>query len=191
MEMAATLMEIKSRALLPKAERELLTEDPEKDLIKQLEEYRVFKEASEKLKEKENVDRLYREPSPDIDRPVYTIKDLSLDNLLDAFAKIMCRMELIKHEKENPKEIKKDAYTVAQKINYIRLKLIENSSLDFFELCDESGDIPEVVVTFMAILELAKRQIVSVLQDDICESITVMLKQEHKDDMFDYEEELG
>ena len=61
--MAATLVEIKSKALLPKPEEFLDDiEDPEQALIRQIEEYKLFKETSEKLKQQENVNRFYKEP---------------------------------------------------------------------------------------------------------------------------------
>ena len=63
MAMSATLLEIKSRALLPVLEGlEEDEESPEKVLIRQLEEYKLFKEIVTELKEQENVDRFYREP---------------------------------------------------------------------------------------------------------------------------------
>ena len=60
--MAATLLEIKSKSLLPKIEMlEENAEDAEQALIRQLEEYKLFKEASEKLKQQENILRFYKE----------------------------------------------------------------------------------------------------------------------------------
>ena len=64
--MAATLLEIKSKSVLPKIEDLDDIEDPEQALIRQLEEYKLFKEASAKLKEQENVDRFYKEPDDDV-----------------------------------------------------------------------------------------------------------------------------
>ena len=61
MEMAATLLEIKSRMLLPCVEEDTDTETPEQELIRRLDEYRIIKEASEKLRKKENIDRLFKD----------------------------------------------------------------------------------------------------------------------------------
>ncbi len=191
MDMAATLLEIKSRVLLPVIPTNSTEDTPESLLIRQLEEYKLFKELSERLKVKENVDRLFREPSPQIDEIVYKVKDISLDNLLDAFAKIMCRLELNKLEKANPKQIKKDSFSVAGKIKYIRGKLFGKSPLDFLELCDESCTPAEVVVTFIALLELIKMQFVHAEQSENFDSITVALLENGKKDFMEYEEKLG
>ncbi|HPG92317.1 MAG TPA: segregation/condensation protein A, partial [Clostridia bacterium] len=102
MTMAATLLEIKSRALLPEIpDFDENAETPEKLLIRQLEEYKLFREVTERLKQKENVDRLFKQPSPEVNDVIYAVKDMSLDNLLDAFAAIMHHVELNKIEVNN------------------------------------------------------------------------------------------
>ena len=71
MAMSATLLEIKSRALLPIIiETDNGDESPEKMLIRQLEEYKLFKEIVTELKEQENVDRFYREPDKNVGKEV-------------------------------------------------------------------------------------------------------------------------
>lgn len=190
MSMAATLLEIKSRALLPEIPMtEQQSDSPESLLIRQLEEYKLFKEAGENLKRKENVDRLFKLPSPEASETVYAVKEMSLDNLLDAFAKIMCRIELSKLERANPKQIKKDDFSVAGKIKYIREKLSAKGEADFMEFCDESGEAGEVVVTFIALLELIKRQFVRAKQTDNFESIIVTAV--NLGGILEYEEEFG
>ncbi len=189
MEMAATLLEIKSRALLPIMPSDENNEDtPEKILIRQLEEYKLFKEVSERLKTQENVDRLYKEPDMAVEGVVYSVKDMSLDTLLDAFAGILHKVELNKLEQNNPKQIKKDSYSVSEKLRYIRTKLSQQNQLDFFDLCDESGEISEVVVTFIALLELLKLQLVKVEQKENFDSITVIRTNEINEDLLNYEE---
>ncbi|HRX13812.1 MAG TPA: segregation/condensation protein A [Eubacteriales bacterium] len=190
MTMAATLLEIKSRALLPEIPELEENESPEKLLIRQLEEYKLFKEVTESLKQKENVDRLFKQPSPEVNDVIYAVKDMSLDNLLDAFASIIHRVELNKIEQNNPKQIKKDSYSVGGKIKYMRQKLIQDRSLDFLEFCDESGDISEVVVAFIALLELLKHQLVTATQNENFDSIIVTINDTFEKD-FDYEKKLG
>ena len=90
--MAATLLEIKSKSILPKIELfDDDLEDPEQILIRKLEEYKLFKEASEKLKVQENVSRFYKEPDKSVGdvRVVYT--DFNLDGLIHAFSKLLIR----------------------------------------------------------------------------------------------------
>ncbi|HPG92284.1 MAG TPA: segregation/condensation protein A, partial [Clostridia bacterium] len=103
---------------------------------------------------------------------------------------IMHRVELNKIEVNNPKQIKKDSYSVTGKIKYIRQKLLMKREADFFELCDESGDVSEVVVTFIALLELLKHQLVKAVQTQNFDNIIITINDTFEKD-FDYEEKLG
>ena len=86
--MAATLLEIKSKSILPKIDEFLDDiEDPESVLIRQLEEYNLFKEASAKLKEQENVLRFYKEPDKSVGDVKIVYNDFNLDGLINAFSK--------------------------------------------------------------------------------------------------------
>ena len=89
MAMAAMLLEIKSRALLPiLIETDSNDETPEKMLIRQLEEYRLIKEVIPELKEQENVDRFYREPDKNVGKEVTVVKEnLSIEGFIEAFGK--------------------------------------------------------------------------------------------------------
>ena len=119
-EMAATLLEIKSRKLLPRLDEEVPEEEnPEKKLLRQIEEYKIFKEASEKLREKEEINRLYKEPEPSANKFKIVLKDMALDNLLDAFMHFMHKTQVEKKVDE-PKNIVKDRFTVAEKIAAIK-----------------------------------------------------------------------
>ena len=88
-EMAATLLEIKSKKLLPRLDDVAPEEeDSETKLLKRLQEYKIFKEASENLKSLENINRMYKEPEPAANKYKIILKDMKLENLLDAFTKI-------------------------------------------------------------------------------------------------------
>ena len=87
--MAATLLEIKSKSILPKIEELVDEDDLEQNLIRQLEEYKLFKEASVKLKEKENVDRFYKDPDKTVGDVRIVYSDFNLDGLIDAFSKLL------------------------------------------------------------------------------------------------------
>lgn len=164
MEMTATLMEIKSRALLPVVMDEIDDIDPEQELIRRLDEYRLLKEASEKLKEKENVDRLYKAPDKSDEEIRYIAADMSLNNLLDAYVKLLARIEMRRADVDEPKEIVKDVFTVEDKIKYIKDRLVFESRVGFFELFEEYASKTEIVVTFSALLELIKLQFIKVKQ---------------------------
>lgn len=167
-EMAATLLEIKSRKLLPpppKPEGEEEEEDPETKLIRQLEEYKLFKDQTEVLKGLEDTDSLYKAPEPLAGAFRYELKNISYDALLDAFAVILSKMEL-KENKIEAKEISKDRFTVAQKIAEIKDKLLESDKIVFSGLVSTDYSKSELINTFLALLELLKTQIIRVIQTE-------------------------
>ena len=88
--MSATLLEIKSKHLLPRDEELQDVEDEEQRLIRQIEEYKLFKEQSEKLAVFENVNRFYKAPDNSVGEFRYELPDrLSMDSLIDAFKVVM------------------------------------------------------------------------------------------------------
>lgn len=180
-EMAATLIEIKSRKLLPPPpkEDEEDEEDPETKLIRQLEEYKLFKEQSEILKTYEDVDSLYKEPEALANGFRYELKDLSFEKLLDAFALIMHKIDE-KAQVPEPKQIEKDRFTVAQKIADIKDKLLQTDKIKFSELYSEDYSKSEVINTFLALLELLKSQIIKVVQVDAFSEIFIEKSKEEE-----------
>lgn len=163
---AATLIEIKSKSILPvEQEEELDEESDEAMLLRRLKEYEVFKETSKKLKEIEDVNKFYRAPGKETEKVKVIIKDMVLDQLLDAFAKLLTREELKKAvQNDQPKKIVKDRFTVAEKIISIRNYAKEHKRFEFEELFDEDMTKSELINTFLALLELLKLQTVKVLQ---------------------------
>ncbi|MBQ7452969.1 MAG: segregation/condensation protein A [Clostridia bacterium] len=179
-EMASTLLEIKSRKLLPKPPVELETEDedPEQKLIRQIEEYKLFKEASEKLRAFEDVDKFYKQPDPKAGDFRYVLPDdLSLDNLIDAFSKVMFKASM-KAEVPKEKKIVKDRFTVAQKIGYIKDTLLIKKTFSFKELFEEDYSKSEIINTFLAVLELLKTQEITVKQNNTFDDIEIHKREE-------------
>lgn len=172
-EMAATLIEIKSKQLLPKAED--LPEDeesPENQLIRRLEEYKLFKEQSYKLKKQENIDHFFKSPDQTVGDVRYVLKSLSFDGLLDSFAKLLSKIKL-KAEIPEAKKIEKERFSVAQKIAQIKDFLLEKTEVLFSELFEDALDRIEVVNTFLALLELLKLQLVVAEQKRIFDEIVI------------------
>jgi len=181
MDTAATLIEIKSRSLLPKFEvDEVMAETPEQILIRQLEEYKMFKELSVKLKEQENVDRLYKHADESVNNVRLVAKDMSLEGLLDAFASMLCRLDRSEADKQ-PKEILKDRFNVADKILFIQDELEKKGMVTFFSLFDSDITVSEVVVTFSALLELLKLQFILISQTEFFGDIEIRLNPDFKD----------
>ena len=124
-DMSATLLEIKSKHLLPKPVEDEDYEDPEERLIRQIEEYKLFKEESEKLSQIEDVNKLYKAPDNSVGEFKYELPDkLSLDALINAFSNLMQKMT-IQAEVVQEKKIVKDRFTVSQKISQIKDMLLE------------------------------------------------------------------
>lgn len=183
MAMAATLLEIKARALIPVLE-ELNNdeESPEKVLIRQLEEYKVFKEIVSDLKEQENVDRFYREPDKAVGKSVSVIKDnLSVEGFMAAFSKFLMKMQ-IKSQAENvSRTMQKESFSVAQKVRLLREILSEEESFKFSELFTEDTGANEYITTFLAVLELLKLQIITVRQTELFDDFEIFKRQNSDD----------
>lgn len=174
MAMAATLLEIKARALIPVLEELNDEESPEKVLIRQLEEYKVFKEIVGELKECENVDRFYREPDKNVGKSVTVIKDdLNVEGFMQAFSKFLLKIQL-KQQTEASRAIQKESFSVPQKIAFIREVLKTEESFMFSQLFEEGTSKNEYITTFLAVLELLKLQLIDVKQEGQFEDFTII-----------------
>lgn len=163
-EIAATLLEIKSKRLIP-TEREEVSEeiDPEKQLMLRLKEYKLIKEESEKLKLIENVNRLYKVPDESCNDYRIVIKQMKLDNLINAFSKLLTRVSVdVKAEEE--RTIERDRWTVEDKIFEVKTMLLNTDKLLFSEIVQDDYTRSEIITLFCALLELLKRQIIEVDQ---------------------------
>lgn len=175
-EMAATLIEIKSKSLLPKPEEEgEEEEDDETKLLRQLQEYKVFKEACERLKQYENVERFYKVPDNSVNDYRFVLQDMNMEGLLNAFANVLTRITIEEKEVE-PRKIVKDRWTVAEKIASIKDTLTYKKRFKFTELFDTNYSKSEVINVFLALLELLKMQYVAVVQEGTYEDIEIVAK---------------
>lgn len=181
-EVAATLIEIKSKALLPKLieEEEVDEDDPEALLLQRLQEYKLFKETSEKLKLAENVDRFYKAPEEEASKFRVVLKDMSLDLLLNAFTGLLTRATKVENENE-PKQIEKEKFTVTQKIASIKDALIIKTKIMFSELFRESISRDEIITTFMALLELLKLQEIKCAQTGAFNDIEIIKRDQDEE----------
>jgi len=159
MVMAATLINIKSKTLLPKEPNpEVPEEDPRDELVKKLLEYEKFKEAAQFLKEKEKERLKYvtRAGSDSQEKEVFL--EASIFDLISAFKGAL---------KDVPRdiffEIIKDEFTVEQKIHDLLHLFLVKETVSLEELFSSAKSKLEVVVIFLAILELIRlREIVAV-----------------------------
>ena len=177
---AATIIKIKAQALVPNIE-----EDPEIDaeieedkaqLIRALEEYKLIKEETKKLKELETIGYYFKEPDKDVGevRTVFTLENLTLNGLIDAFSQLLLKREE-ELKDEEVREIPRDSFTVEQKIQFVLECLEEEKEVKFEQLFTKDFTKSEIVTTFQAILELLKYQFLRIKQEQTFGEITILL----------------
>lgn len=157
--MAANLMYIKSRTLLPKhvqpPDEESEEEDPRWELIRQLLEYKKFKDAAGFLQKRELLQEgmfaLHPE-IPESDEPE-PMPDVGIFDLIRAFQKVLKRFE---EKSEDMREIYDDRYTISDKIDLLLTSVKPGSRLSFSDLFEAATTKTEVIVTFVALLELIR-----------------------------------
>lgn len=154
--MAATLLQIKSRSMLPAPAPEEIefVEGAREELVRQLLEYKKFKEAAEKLSEleRERERIFFRETGPrGIENREYTI-EASLFDLLSALRDVLSRFP------DEPMEIAEEDITVEEKMDQIMDMLSGRDELSFNRFFSDLASKREVIVTFLAILELIRIQ---------------------------------
>lgn len=186
--MAATLLEIKSKSILPKIEEFEDEEDEGQALIRQLEEYKMFKEVSEELKQQENVLRFYKEPDKSVGDVRVVYNDFNLDGLIMAFSKLLMRVDDRKRQQNVLKEIPKEVFTVKDKIEEIRTVLLEKESVSFFEMFNHHYTKSELITTFQAMLELLKLQYITVEQNGVFDDITLTLREDRNEELGEIDE---
>ena len=177
-EVAATLLEIKSKKLIPRLDDvQTEVEDTEGDLLKRLQEYKLFKEASENLKTLEDINRMYKAPEPAANKYKIVLKDMKLDNLLDAFTKILHKVQ-IEESKIEEKKIVRDRFTVQEKMAVIKDAILIRDKIAFKELFEENITKSEMINIFLAVLELLKQQVISIKQENIFDDIEIIKHEE-------------
>lgn len=178
-QVAAILIEMKSKLLLPveseDEDNELIDEG--KLLISRLKEYELIQGACLDLKQIEDLDKLYKEPDKLAGNVRIILKDMVLDNLLDAFANLLCRVERKKEDNE-PKKIVKDRFTVAEKIISIKNTIREKKHIKFTELFEVDNTKSEMLNIFLALLELLKLQFVKAKQQEVFGEIDIYENEE-------------
>ena len=173
--MASTLMYIKSRELLPKDQQiqnveEDEGEDPRWELIRQLVEYKKFKDAATQLQARE-WEREHTFPRlpvrPEEPAPAAPPRgEASLFDLINAVTEVLKRVG----QRDDSREIFEDKWSVSEKIEFLVKLTAEKASVKFSELFSGATSRAEVVCTFLALLELIRlRQLVCVQAADFGE----------------------
>jgi segregation and condensation protein A len=170
--MAATLMEIKSRLLLPRPPSAVgIEEDPRAELVRRLLEYEQIKKAAAKLDELPQVGRDIIAISVYIERAVAEqLPDVHPQDLAEAWRSLLYRARMSKHHR-----ISREELSVREHMSGILRALRERRVMEFAELFDPERGIAVMVVTFLALLELARELLIEITQSECFAPIYVKL----------------
>jgi len=179
--MAANLMYIKSRTLLPRSEQppeeDAEEDDPRWELIRQLIEYKKFKDAAGFLarqEEDQSARFAHRPDRPDPAESAPTeLAPASIFDLIRAFQNVLKRFE----EAHEIQEIVEARFTVADKIDMLISTVAPGQSIRFEDLFAEATSRTEVIVTFLALLELMKMNEFEVAQRGLFDEILLQRKE--------------
>ncbi|MFA5096247.1 MAG: segregation/condensation protein A [Candidatus Omnitrophota bacterium] len=179
--MAATLMQIKSKMLLPAQEgaAEEEQEDPREELVRRLLEYEKFKEIAEDLRKKETDQReVFKRPKPEAQKTreagEETYFEASIFDLINAFSRAL---------KDVPKEVfyevVKDKFTVEEATHQILHLLLVNANVMLSGLFSRAKNKLEIIVTFLAVLELIRVKEITCRQSELFEDIEITRNKEN------------
>ena len=169
--MAANLMYIKSRTLLPRNEQapeeDIDEEDPRWELIRQLVEYKKFKDAANYLEKREVENQKFysaeQQFCDDLEEEGEPIVNVGIFELIQAFQGVLKRFD----DEDDLTEIADDRFTVSDKIDYLITNVSKGQKVKFYQLFEEASTKSEVLVTFLALLELIRLNEFQVRQNGV------------------------
>ncbi|HET7513061.1 MAG TPA: segregation/condensation protein A [Chthoniobacterales bacterium] len=174
--MAANLIYLKSRSLLPvdqqPPEEDVEEEDPRWDLIRQLIEYKKFKEAAAQLQTRElEQERIFARIGDGVvpESAPFHLGEVGIFQLINAFQNVIKRLEA----REDLREIFGENFTVSDKIERILQTMAEGKPVKFSQLFARMASRVEVVVTFLALLELIRLKQVRAIQPNEFDEIEI------------------
>ncbi|HUN26268.1 MAG TPA: ScpA family protein [Steroidobacteraceae bacterium] len=163
MVMAATLAEIKSRMLLPRAhtQEDASEEDPRAELVRRLQEYERFKQAAENLDRLPRLERDVWGTSAEITerQVVRLLPQVTLQEMLAAFKEVVVRAELFAHHR-----IERERLSVRERMSDVLAALERASFVEFAQLFHPEEGRMGVTVTFVALLELVREGLIEIVQ---------------------------
>jgi len=183
--MAATLLKIKSRMLLPREEtEEEEPEDPRQELVERLLEYKMYKYMSLELKDlqMDAGKMLFKKSTlpPEVSDFKEEINldeligDLTLAKLNDIFRSVMKKqVDKIDPVRSKFGKIEKEEVNLSQKMRYVQEYGLAHKKFSFRKLLEEQNDKMELIVTFLCILELMKMGRISIVQEEIFDDILI------------------
>lgn len=179
--MAATLLLIKSKELLPvdlqvdEIEEEE-GEDPRWELIRRLIEYRKFKDVSGELKQRElEQDWIYRKTPGKLEFdpiPEGSRQEVDVFVLVEAMNGMLQRFR--EREQSNTREIVEDQWSVSDKIQLLYRRILRDGEAKFESLFEDAQSRQEIVVTFLAMLELSRLRYIQIVQPELFGPILIV-----------------
>jgi segregation and condensation protein A len=169
--MAAVLIEIKSRMLLPRPAKsaEETTEDPRAELMRRLLEYEQMKLAAQKLDALPQAERDFGIVQVLVENTLRErLPNVAVDDLRQAWLAILARARQNKHHK-----VLREQLSVREQMTHVLRCLQGGEYIEFAALFDVEGGVAKLVVTFIAVLELAKEYLVEIQQNEILGNIYV------------------
>ena len=183
--MAATLMDIKCKMLLPApVQEESVEEDPRAELVAKLLEYKMYKYMSYELKERlENAEKhFYKKPTipPEVAgyRQPVSPSELLADVTLPQLNRVFCMVMRKREDKLDPirskfGKIEQEETSLSEKLEDVRAYAKSHSRFSFLDLLEQQASKMQVVVTFLAILELMKMGDIRIIQEHTFEEIKI------------------
>ena len=173
--MAALLLEIKSRSLLPKPPKTEDEEDPQEVLMRRLEEYKRIKEAGKTLRiyEAEAQEMVTRLPLEMVTEARIELSQMSLGSLQAAFLNVLLRAERSDAAVSPMRQIERDTFTIGECMLRIQRRVIVQRRVRFDELFPADATRSEIITIFLAMLELLKANRITLQQEDIYAPIMI------------------
>jgi segregation and condensation protein A len=162
--MAAMLAEIKSRMLLPRAhEADQEEEDPRAELVRRLQEYERFKKAAEDIDALRRLERDGWIATAELAerKVVHLVPQVTLQEMLVAFKEVLARSAMFAHH-----HVQREPLSVRDRMSQILAQLRESSFVEFIRLFRPEEGRMGVTVTFVAILELSRENLIEIVQAD-------------------------
>ncbi|HET6263991.1 MAG TPA: ScpA family protein [Usitatibacter sp.] len=173
--MAALMIEIKSRMLLPRPKREdeAEPEDPRAELVRRLLEYERMKKAAAAIAEAPVAGRDFSIVEVYIEQAVERLPGVSVPDLSEAWRSILARARMARHHK-----ISREQLSVRAHMSRILKQLAGGAFVEFSQLFEPEHGVPVLVVSFLALLELSRESLIEITQKSPFDPIYVKIKTE-------------
>ncbi|MFH5835309.1 segregation and condensation protein A [Proteiniclasticum sp. C24MP] len=177
--MASTLLEIKSREMLPKHEEEVDEEELKEKLVLRIEEYEAFKKIAENLGELFNKDLfIFTKRAETIKQDEVPLEDLlsgvTMDSLYITYKSLMSRQkEKVNRSFIRTKTVEREEYKIEDKMEELERILLGNQRVNFSNLLLKMKSKAECIVFFLAILELSRNHRIKVSQNTVFSEIII------------------